>query len=112
MTYEYVLTALADPTRRAMYAHLRRRPYTVGELAERVAIRQPSASEHLRVLHRAHLVHDRREGTRRYYAASTEGLEALHRWLESMWDDVLSAYADAGEAPARPRPTPSRKRRP
>jgi len=112
MAYEQVLIALADPTRRAMYERLRRREHTVGELAEQVAIRQPSASEHLRVLRRARLVRARRDGTRRYYRASPEGLDALRRWLESLWDDVLAAYAADDATPPRARPTTKRRRRP
>ena len=112
MTYESVLVALADPTRRAMYDYLRQRPHTVGELADRVSIRQPSASEHLRVMQRARLVDDRREGTRRYYAASPEGIEALRRWLESLWDDVLAAYASLDDAkPRRTARTKTTRRR-
>ena len=109
MAYEAVLAALADPTRRSMVEHLSRRAYTVGELADRVAIRQPSASEHLRVLRRAGLVQDRREGTRRYYSASVEGIEELRRYLESLWGDVLAAYA--GGAPPSPRPRAVKHRR-
>jgi len=49
------------------------------------------------VLRRARLVRDRREGTRRFVSASAEGLADLRRWLESMWDDVLAAYAGETE---------------
>ena len=45
------------------------------------------------MLHGARLVRDRREGTRRYYSASQEGLAELRRDVERMWDDVLTAYA-------------------
>jgi len=99
MTYVDTLVALADPTRRAMFEALRQRPRTVGELAERVRIRQPTASQHLRVLRDADLVTHSRHGTRRYYQAQREGLEALRRYVESLWDDVLSAYAAGDPAP-------------
>lgn len=101
MTYGGVLTALSDPTRRAMYERLRRRPHGVTELARALSVSQPAASQHLRVLRSARLVRDRREGTRRIYSAMPDGLESLRRYLDSMWDDVLTAYA--GEA-AVPRP--------
>lgn len=93
MTYGHVLVALADPTRRTIFERLRRRPHTVGELADLVEIRQPTVTQHLQVLRRARLVTDRREGTRRYYSASQEGLAELRRYVESLWDDVLAAYA-------------------
>jgi len=94
MAYGVALTALADPTRRGMFDRLRRRPHTVGELAQAARISQPAASQHLSVLRRARLVGPpRREGTRRYYQATPDGLADLRRWVESMWDDILGAYA-------------------
>lgn len=101
MTYVQTLVALADPTRRAAYERLRRRPYTVGELARLARISQPGMSQHLRVLRQARLVTDQKDGTRRYYRASSEGLAALRRYLESLWDDVLAAYAAADPSPPR-----------
>src|ERR1051326_2381682 len=104
MTYAKALIALADPTRRRMFEALRRRPHTVNELAARVRIRQPTASQHLRVLRDAALVSDRRDGTRRYYQASRTGLDQLRRYVDSLWDDVLTAYAAADSHPPAPRP--------
>jgi DNA-binding transcriptional ArsR family regulator len=109
MPYEDALVALADPTRRVLFEHLRRRPHTVGELAELAKIRQPTVSQHLKVLRDAQLVDDRREGTRRYYSASRAGLADLRRYVESLWDDVLAAYA--ADDPAPPAQTSSRTTR-
>jgi DNA-binding transcriptional ArsR family regulator len=104
MTYGTTLQALADPTRRALFERLRRRPHTVGELALLANIRQPTASQHLQVLRAARLVVARQEGTRRYYSASREGLAALRAYVESLWDNVLAAYAaDDPDPPARRR---------
>jgi len=104
MDYGSSLAALADPTRRGMFDRLRRRPYTVGELARGARISQPAASQHLSVLRRARLVGaPRREGTRRYYQATPEGLADLRRWVDAMWDDVLAAYAGAGSREQRAR---------
>jgi DNA-binding transcriptional ArsR family regulator len=99
MTYASVLVALADPTRRGLYEQLRRRPHTVGELARRARVTQPAVSQHLRVLSAARLVTHDRAGTRHFYRASHEGLAELRRYVESLWDDVLNAYA-ASDAPA------------
>lgn len=105
--------ALADPTRRALFERIRRRPHTVGELSRLTRISQPGVSQHLRVLRQARLVHDRPEGTRRFYRASLDGLLELRQYLESLWDDVLTAYAAADPSPpaqrrargkGRPRP--------
>lgn len=102
MAYAQCLEALADPTRRTIYERLRRRPCTVGELARLARVSQPGVSQHLRVLRGARLVTDRREGTRRYYSASREGLADLRRYVESLWDDVLAAYAAADPSPPKP----------
>jgi DNA-binding PadR family transcriptional regulator len=56
-------------------------------------------------------VRDRREGTRRYYSASQEGLAELRRYVERMWDAVLTAYAAADpDSPGKSAATPPRKR--
>ncbi|MBL8900968.1 MAG: winged helix-turn-helix transcriptional regulator [Planctomycetes bacterium] len=99
MAYAEVLTALADPTRRGLFEKLRRRPHTVGELAEIAGISQPAVSQHLRVLDAARLVVHEAEGTRRYYRASQAGLAELREYVESLWDDVLTAFAAADPAP-------------
>ena len=103
MTYDRTLVALADPTRRKIYERVRRRPHTVGELARLAEVSQPAVSQHLRVLEGARLVSLRRDGTRRYYSATPEGLGALRRYIETLWDDVLAAYAaeDTGSTTRR-----------
>jgi DNA-binding transcriptional ArsR family regulator len=106
MAYAQALAALADPTRRTIYERLRRRPHTVGELARLARVTQPGVSQHLRVLRSARLVTDRRDGTRRYYSASRDGLADLRRYVESLWDDVLTAYAAADPNPPKPRSRP------
>jgi len=99
MPYEQVIAALADPTRRALFERLRARPRTVGELARLARISQPGVSQHLRVLRRARLVTDRRDGTRRYYRIQQEGLAELRRYVESLWDEALAAYAAGDPQP-------------
>ena len=99
MNYGTALSALADPTRRALFERLRRRERAVGDLAKQARISQPAVSQHLRVLRRARLVQERRVGTRHYYRASHEGLADLKRYLESLWDDVLGAYAAQSRRP-------------
>jgi DNA-binding transcriptional ArsR family regulator len=103
MTYEKSLVALADPTRRRLLERLSKRDHTVGELATLTKISQPAVSQHLRTLRHANLVTLRSEGTRRYYRANREGLIHLRRYLESMWDDVLRAYAADDPAPPKQR---------
>jgi len=110
MSYETTLVALADPTRRALFERVKQRPYTVGDLATYLRVRQPTVSQHLRVLRQARLVSDRRDGTRRYYRASREGLAELRTYLETLWDDVLAAYAADDPHPPAQRRTSRRVR--
>lgn len=109
MAYDNVLVALADPTRREIYRRLRRGDRTVGELAALTRISQPAASQHLRVLRAAKLVTERRDGTRRYYRASTAGLGELRAFIEALWDDVLTAYAADDPAPPATRAAKGKK---
>jgi DNA-binding transcriptional ArsR family regulator len=101
MAYDRALAALAHPTRRRIYERMRRQDRTVGELASLARITQPAASQHLRVLTSARLTTIRRDGTRRYYRADPRGLADLRRYIESLWDDVLQAFAAADPAPPR-----------
>lgn len=104
MAYEHALIALADPTRRELLERLAHRDHTVGELASLTHVSQPAVSQHLRVLKHADLVIIRPEGTRRFYRANRQGLIHLRQYLETMWDDVLAAYAeDDPEPPKRKR---------
>ncbi len=108
MTYPKALAALANPTRRALFDHVRRRPQTVGELARQLPVSQPAVSQHLRRLREAGLVEERREGTRHYFQASHEGLAELRDYLDALWGDVLAAYA--GGAPPTAAKTKKEKR--
>ena len=95
MPYALALSALSHPARRSLYDRLRGGEKAVGELARSVRRSQPLVSQHLRVLERARLVTARREGTRHLYRVRPEGLAELRAWVESLWDDVLAAYAGA-----------------
>src|SRR5262245_19899083 len=92
-----VLDALGDPTRRLVFKRLRRRPHSVGEIANRMDVSRPAVSQHLAVLKRARLVVARAEGTRRVYAVDVRGIEALRSWLDGFWDEALSAFKEAAE---------------
>jgi DNA-binding transcriptional ArsR family regulator len=85
-------TALADPTRRAIFARLAERPSPVGELARELPVSRPAVSQHLRVLKDAGLVIDRRDGNRRIYRADPEGLAALRTQLDRFWSTALANY--------------------
>lgn len=101
MTYEYALTALADPTRRAVFERLRRAPSSVGRLADGLPVSRPAVSQHLKVLKEAGLVAEVQEGTRRIYRIDHQGLGQLRAWLDLFWDESLDRFRIAAEGKAR-----------
>src|SRR5262245_24447947 len=102
MTYESALLALADPTRRQVFEHLRDGPRAVGEIAADMPVSRPAVSQHLKVLKDAGLVADQAEGTRRVYYIDPNGLGALRSWLDQFWDHALEAFKAEVEAPKGP----------
>ncbi|WP_424830930.1 ArsR/SmtB family transcription factor [Ruegeria sp.] len=101
MTYENVLSALGDPTRRQVFEAVSRKPRAVGELASDLPVSRPAVSQHLKVLSDAGLVTCRVEGTRRIYGARPEGLAELRAWLDRYWSDVLENFANEIDAGGR-----------
>jgi DNA-binding transcriptional ArsR family regulator len=97
MTYQQVLDALGDPTRRSIFERLAARPQAVSELARDLPISRPAVSQHLKVLKEAGLVTDRPEGTRRIYQVSLEGVGALRAYLDTFWVQALTAFQTAVE---------------
>jgi DNA-binding transcriptional ArsR family regulator len=94
------LGLLGDPTRRAIFELLARRPSSVGELAQQLPISRPAVSQHLRVLRSAGLVTARSDGTRRVYAVSPQGIGALRSWMDEYWGRALEGFRAAAEAAA------------
>ena len=92
------LTALADPTRRAIFERLADRPRAVGELAGELPVSRPAVSQHLKVLKGAGLVSDHAVGTRRIYQVDPDGIEALRAYLDGFWNRSLRAFKRAAEA--------------
>lgn len=82
--------AFADPSRRAILDCLLAGEQAVGELVGVLGLSQPAVSQHLRVLLDAKLVTVRRDGRRRLYQASSDGLEALHVEVERYWRGALT----------------------
>jgi DNA-binding transcriptional ArsR family regulator len=86
------LTALGDPTRRAIFERLALRPWAVGELASELPVSRPAVSQHLRVLKDARLVVDRRLGNRRIYHVDPDGVQAMRAYLDRFWSKALENY--------------------
>jgi DNA-binding transcriptional ArsR family regulator len=97
MTYGNALSALADPTRRAVFERLRDGPASVGDVAAGLPVSRPAVSQHLKALKLAGLVMDRPEGTRRVYSIDPDGLGELRRWLDEFWDAALDAFKNEVE---------------
>jgi DNA-binding transcriptional ArsR family regulator len=93
-TYEAVCEALGDATRREILEQLRRRPCSVGALAEVLPVSRPAVSQHLKVLYEAGLVAYATRGTRNIYHLDPAGLEPLRAWLDVFWQDALAGFAD------------------
>src|SRR5438477_5000809 len=79
---EATFQALADPTRRAVLDLLRRGNQPAGQIASAFPVSRPAISKHLRLLRRAHLVSEHREGRHRVYQLNPEPLRAVDSWLE------------------------------
>jgi len=77
------LIALAEPNRLRIVELLRDRPRPVGEIAERLRLRQPQVSKHLRVLSDAGLVDVRPVAQQRIYQLRSEPFTELDKWLET-----------------------------
>lgn len=93
MAYDKVISALADPTRRAILEALRAKEASVGDLAAGMPVSRPAVSQHLRVLSEAGLLTVRQEGTRRVYGLAPDGAAELRAWLDVMWADALAGFA-------------------
>jgi DNA-binding transcriptional ArsR family regulator len=106
------LSALADPTRRAILARLVEGQATVNELAKPFAISLPAVSRHLKVLEHAGLISRGREAQWRPCKLEVKNLKTVDDWLSvyrRFWEesfDRMAAYIDElkqGEADDRPK---------
>lgn len=92
------LSALADPTRRAILARLSLGPATVNELAAPFEISLPAVSRHLKVLEAAGLISRGREAQWRPCQLTPEPLKQIDGWLgryRKYWEgsfDRMDAY--------------------
>jgi DNA-binding transcriptional ArsR family regulator len=86
------LSALADPTRRAILARLVQGEATVNELAEPFEITLPAISRHLKVLEGAGLISRGREAQWRPCKLEAAPLQELDGWLQRyrrFWEGSL-----------------------
>jgi len=87
--------ALSEPNRLRIVDLLLDGALTVGEIAERLELRQPQASKHLKVLLEAGLVEVQAVANRRNYKLRLEPFQALDAWLATyrgIWDERLDTF--------------------
>jgi DNA-binding HxlR family transcriptional regulator len=89
-----MLKALADDSRLKIIQLLSEREYTVGELAQRVELTDPTVSHHLSRLRESGLVTLRTAGNQRFYRTNASGL--------ARFKQLTSSVEAVGEAPAAP----------
>lgn len=89
--------ALADPTRRRVFARVAGGPCSVTEIARELPVSRPAVSQHLRVLLDARLVDVHQQGRLRVYELRAAGLDQLRRELDSFWRATLTNFKDVAE---------------
>jgi len=102
-TVEHGIQALAHQGRRTMLRLVRDEERTSSDLADAAGLSRSAASQHLRILRDAGLVHVRVEANRRYYRADLEQLNALRASLDDFWGDSLANLKQTAEAAGRTR---------
>ena len=91
-TYSDALSALGDPTRRAIFERLGHEPSAVVDLAALLPVSRPAVSQHLKVLKEAGLVRDEPVGTRRIYSLDPDGIAVLRDYLDRFWNTALHSF--------------------
>ena len=87
-------TVLAEPSRRQILHHLRRRERSVSDLVSALSMTQPAVSKHLKVLREAGFVSVRMAAQQRIYRIEPEPFQAIEKWLapyRRLWTDSLDA---------------------
>jgi DNA-binding transcriptional ArsR family regulator len=105
---------LADPTRRAVLDLLRRGALPAGQIAREFPVSRPAISKHLRLLRRARLVKEHREGRHRLYRLNAEPLRGVETWLEQyrvFWQASLTRLKTFVETEHEKETLGSKKRR-
>jgi DNA-binding transcriptional ArsR family regulator len=72
--------AVAEPRRRHILEFLAAEERSVNDIADALALEQPSVSKHLQVLRNVGLVTVRRDGRRTLYRTNAEPLRTIHDW--------------------------------
>jgi DNA-binding transcriptional ArsR family regulator len=90
-------SALADPTRRAILAHLERGESSVTEIARPFKISLPAITKHLKVLERSGLIARGREAQWRPCRLKAKPMKEAVNWLEHYrchWEESFDRLDD------------------
>jgi DNA-binding transcriptional ArsR family regulator len=96
-----VFEAVAQPKRREILRLLAGGELSATEVASRFAVTQPAISQHVKVLKRAGLVNERRDGTKRLLTLRAEGFVELNEFLAEIMPSRLEALKAAAEREER-----------
>lgn len=89
--------ALADPTRRAILSRLAQGEASMGELAQPFKMSLPAVSKHVRVLRRAGLLRQHRQGRVRKCRLVAQPLQDASSWINRyrrFWENQLNSLAE------------------
>jgi DNA-binding transcriptional ArsR family regulator len=89
------LIALAEPNRLQIVELLLDGPRPVGEIVDKLRLRQPQVSKHLRVLSDAGLVEVRPVAQQRIYSLKPQPFKELDDWLRSyrrLWEQRYDRF--------------------
>jgi DNA-binding transcriptional ArsR family regulator len=91
---DHTLSALADPTRRAILHRLSQGEARVTELAAPFDMSLNAVSKHIRMLERAKLVRRRKIGREHFLSFDPQPLDAAAEWIEkqrALWNARFDA---------------------
>jgi len=113
-----VFTALSDPTRISLVAHLCTADATVGELAAPFDMSLQAVSKHLKVLEDAGIVTKTKDAQRRTVHLEAEVFDLMTKWIERYRRQAEQRYlrldavlAEMNTTSGRPRPASTRRAR-
>lgn len=89
--------ALSEPNRMNIVELLRQGPLTVGEIADKLALKQPQTSKHLKVLSDNGIVEVQAEANRRIYKLRPEPFQELDSWIQSFQSVMQERFDNLDE---------------
>ena len=94
-----LLKAIAEPKRRDIIRLIWARELPAAKIAEYFPdVTRSAISQHLSVLKKNDVIHERRDGTRRLYSVNRGEIVKLRAFLDSFWSDSLERLRDLSES--------------